>query len=237
MDGVGGYAGWRWIFILEGLLTVIVSLFAPLAIHDSPETATFLTEEERRFVIHALRIQNSADRREMIQDEGEFRMKYVIDAFTDWQIYLGLFSKFDSEELDKMVLMSAKVYWGITCPLYGISLFLPSIIKDLGYKSSTAQLLTVGSPSMIFGTTANICIEVPIYITAAFVAVCAAWFSDRRKQRSLFILFFMSMIAIGFIICLASSGHSVPGVVYFGVFIAVIGKNSASHIKDEPKTN
>lgn len=38
-----------------------------------------------------------------------------------------------------------KVYWGITCPLYGISLFLPSIIKDLGYKSSTAQLLTVSS--------------------------------------------------------------------------------------------
>jgi len=37
------------------------------------------------------------------------------------------------------------VYWGITCPLYGISLFLPSIIKDLGYASSTAQLLTVGS--------------------------------------------------------------------------------------------
>lgn len=35
------------------------------------------------------------------------------------------------------------MYWGITCPLYGISLFLPSIIKDLGYTSSTAQLLTV----------------------------------------------------------------------------------------------
>ncbi|KAJ5683776.1 uncharacterized protein N7477_000121 [Penicillium maclennaniae] len=189
MDGVGGYAGWRWIFILEGLLTIIVALFAPLAIHDSPETATFLTESERRFVIHALRTQNSADKREMVQDEGEFRMKYVIDAFTDWQIYLGLF-----------------MYWGITCPLYGISLFLPSIIKDLGYKSSTAQLLTV-----------------PIYITAAIVAVCAAWFSDRRKQRSPFILFFMAMIAIGFVICLASSGRGVPGVVYFGVFVAVIG--------------
>jgi hypothetical protein len=39
--------------------------------------------------------------------------------------------------------MISLVYWGITCPLYGISLFLPSIIKDLGYTSSTAQLLTV----------------------------------------------------------------------------------------------
>ncbi|GLI73115.1 hypothetical protein PoHVEF18_001325 [Penicillium ochrochloron] len=189
MDGVGGLAGWRWIFILEGLLTVVVAFAAPFAIHDSPETATFLTEQERAFVIHALRIQNSADAREMVQDESKFHMKYVIDAFKDWQIWLGLL-----------------MYWGITCPLYGISFFLPSIIKDLGYKSSTAQLLTV-----------------PIYITAAVVAVAAAWYSDRRKQRSPFILFFMSLIAIGFIIVIASTGRGVPGVVYFGVFIAVIG--------------
>jgi hypothetical protein len=47
----------------------------------------------------------------------------------------------------------------------------------------------------------------------------------------------MALIAIGFIICLASSGHSIPGVVYFGVFIAVIGETCASHIRDEPKTN
>jgi hypothetical protein len=64
---------------------------------------------------------------------------------------------------------------------------------------------------------------VPIYITAAVVAVGAAWLSDRRKQRSPFILFFMGLIAIGFIIVIASSGRGVPGVVYFGVFVVVIG--------------
>ncbi|PKX89093.1 MFS general substrate transporter [Aspergillus novofumigatus IBT 16806] len=98
------------------------------------------------------------------------------------------------------------LYWGITCPLYGISFFLPSIIKDLGYTSSTAQLLTV-----------------PIYITAAGVAVGAAWLSDRHKQRSPFILFFMSLIAIGFIIVISSTGRGVPGLVYLGAFIAVVG--------------
>ncbi|GFF54656.1 uncharacterized transporter C1002.16c [Aspergillus udagawae] len=191
MDGVGGYAGWRWIFILEGLLTVAVALVAPFAIHDFPETATFLTEEERRWVIHKLRSQSGRDTTQdgAVHEESRFRVRYVIDALTDWQIYVALF-----------------MYWGITTPLYGISYFLPSIIKDLGYKSSTAQLLTV-----------------PIYIAAAIVAVVAAWLSDRRKQRSPFILFFMSLIAIGFIIVIASTGRGVPGVVYFGVFVAVIG--------------
>lgn len=153
MDGVGGYAGWRWIFILEGLLTVVVALFAPFAIHDSPETATFLTEDERRFVIHSLRIQNSADAREMVQDEDKFQTKYVLDAFKDWQIWLGLFSMLQSSSsILRITNMISLVYWGITCPLYGISLFLPSIIKDLGYASSTAQLLTVSTfPTIALG--------------------------------------------------------------------------------------
>ncbi|KAL3702694.1 hypothetical protein TMatcc_000006 [Talaromyces marneffei ATCC 18224] len=192
MNGVGGYAGWRWIFILEGLLTVAVSLIAPFAIHDFPETAKFLTEEERELIITILRNQTTGEgfvHADVIQEETKFRARYVIDALTDWQIYLGLF-----------------MYWGITCPLYGISFFLPSIIKDLGYTSSTAQLLTV-----------------PIYITAAVVAIGAAWLSDRRKQRSPFLLFFMSLIAIGFIVVIASSGRGAPGVVYLGVFIAVVG--------------
>ncbi|KAB8238975.1 major facilitator superfamily domain-containing protein [Aspergillus alliaceus] len=192
MDGVGGYAGWRWIFILEGLLTVVVAFIAPFFIHDFPETATFLTDEEREYVLHMLQSQtnNQGPRQEgVVREEAKFRITYVVDALTDWQVYVSLL-----------------IYWGITCPLYGISFFLPSIIKDLGYTSSTAQLLTV-----------------PIYITAAVLAVAAAWLSDRYGQRSPFILFFMSLIALGFIIVLASTGRGVPGVVYFGVFLVVIG--------------
>lgn len=95
MNGVGGYAGWRWIFILEGLLTVAVSLIAPFAIHDFPETAKFLTEDERELIITMLRNQTTSEgfvNSDVIQEESKFRARYVIDALTDWQIYLGLFS-------------------------------------------------------------------------------------------------------------------------------------------------
>lgn len=208
MDGVGNLAGWRWIFILEGILTVLVGAVAPFTMYDFPETASFLTDEEREYVIHALRTQTSGEaRQEVVEEEAKFRTKYVFDAMTDWQIYIGLFSMSTLQRLTAKLM--ASVYWGITCPLYGISFFLPSIIKDLGYTSSTAQLLTV-----------------PIYITAAVVAVFGAWLSDRYKKRSPFILFFMSLIAIGFIIVLASSDRGVPGVVYFGVFVAVVGAST-----------
>lgn len=212
MDGVGGYEGWRWIFILEGLLTVVVAFIAPFAIHDSPETATFLTEEERQFVIHSVHFQTSAghDIGHVVEEEEiKFRPRYVIDALLDWQIYVALISMlFSFPRPTVPILIWRLVYWGITCPLYGISFFLPSIIKDLGYTSSTAQLLTV-----------------PIYVTAAIVAIAAAWISDRRRQRSPFILFFMFLIAMGFVTVLSSTGKGVPGVVYFGVFLAVIGRS------------
>uniref|UniRef100_A0A8H8CJW7 Major facilitator superfamily (MFS) profile domain-containing protein n=1 Tax=Psilocybe cubensis TaxID=181762 RepID=A0A8H8CJW7_PSICU len=49
MDGVGGLAGWRWIFILEGLATVISSFIAAYFLPESLETASFFTDEERKF--------------------------------------------------------------------------------------------------------------------------------------------------------------------------------------------
>lgn len=92
------------------------------------------------------------------------------------------------------------VYWGIVAPLYGISLFLPTIIKALGYTSSTAQLLTV-----------------PIYITASVLAIGTAYVSDRYGKRSPFILGGLCIMAVGFIMCISTT---TPGVVYAGVFIA-----------------
>ncbi|KAI1178718.1 major facilitator superfamily domain-containing protein [Nemania sp. FL0916] len=190
LDGLGGLEGWRWIFILEGLATVVVAVSAFFLLYDFPETATFLTEEERAFVIFRLKYQGHLEAKDesaaRVAQADEFQWKYVQDAFKDWQIWVNIF-----------------VYWGIVCPLYGISLFLPSIIKNLGYVSSTAQLLTV-----------------PIYIAAAIIAVVVAYFSDRVGKRSPFVVTCMCFILIGFILCI-STGN--PGVVYAGVFIATAG--------------
>jgi len=134
----------------------------------------------------------------MIAEAENFQWKFVIQALTDWQLYVCLF-----------------MYWGIVCPLYGISLFLPSIISQLGYTASIAQLLTI-----------------PVYCMAAIACVTTCWFSDqgvrKGRSRSPFVFFPMCAILIGFIMALAGSAHGgVPGVVYAGVFIATSGIYSA----------
>lgn len=185
MDGVGNYSGWRWIFILEGILTVVVAVIAYFTLYDFPETASFLTEEERAFVVWRLKYQgNEAGATMMVAQDDSFQWKYVKDAFLDWQIWTNVW-----------------VYWGIVAPLYGISLFLPTIIKEaFGYTSSKAQLMTV-----------------PIYITASILAVVVAYASDKNGKRSPFIGVCLCIMAVGFIMCIASSNGA---VVYAGVFIA-----------------
>jgi hypothetical protein len=97
MDGVGGLEGWRWIFILEGLVTVVVAVFAFWGLYDFPDTASFLTEEERQFVIYRLKFQcqgrplgGQEATRIKVPEAEEFEWKYVLQAFKDWQIWLNL---------------------------------------------------------------------------------------------------------------------------------------------------
>lgn len=91
MDGVGGYAGWRWIFILEGLLTVVVAFIAYFTIYDFPDTAGFLTEKERLYVIQRLKYHKSSTAPKECSQNESFQWKYVKAAFLDWQVYASLF--------------------------------------------------------------------------------------------------------------------------------------------------
>lgn len=92
MDGVGNLEGWRWIFILEGMLTVVVAVIAYFTLYDFPETAGFLTDEERAFVVHRLKYQgqNKEDGAVKVAQDDTFQWKFVRAAFLDWQIWVNI---------------------------------------------------------------------------------------------------------------------------------------------------
>jgi len=126
MSGTAGMLGWSWIFILEGIATAIVGVIAFFVLVDFPDTATFLTPEERAYVIWTKKYDNSS-----VGEEDHFEMRHLVSAFTDWQVWLQVTLNFS-----------------IVALLYGISLFLPSIINSFGYNTAISELLTV--PPYIF---------------------------------------------------------------------------------------
>jgi MFS family permease len=85
LDGHLGYHAWRYIFAVEGLITVAVGIVAPLIFINLPEKAgSWLTEDEKRFVI--LRLQYDAG---PVPQRDTYSKKSVIAAFTDWKVLLG----------------------------------------------------------------------------------------------------------------------------------------------------
>lgn len=50
MQGLGGYAAWRYIFILEGAATMLVGVFAYYVIVDTPDSCDYFTPEEKEWI-------------------------------------------------------------------------------------------------------------------------------------------------------------------------------------------
>ncbi|TFK86322.1 MFS general substrate transporter [Polyporus arcularius HHB13444] len=121
MSGTGGLLGWSWIFILEGLFTIIVGIFAFFVLPDLPDTAQFLTLEERAFVVHKKKYDNSS-----VGEQEHFEWRHVKEALLDWQVWA-------------LCTINATV----TTPIYGIAFFLPTIINGFGFNTTISQLLTV----------------------------------------------------------------------------------------------
>lgn len=125
MDGIGGLRGWAWIFILEGLLTIVAGIASFWLVYDFPDEARFLSNEERARVVRRLRLDQQAS---AAAGREAFQTRYIWQALRDWKTWLAM-----------------AIYMGCDMPLYAFSLFLPTIAKNLGWNTSVvrAQLMSV----------------------------------------------------------------------------------------------
>lgn len=181
MHGVAGLEGWRWLFILEGLLTFVFAIIAWFFLHDYPETAKFLTTPEKAEVKRRLALDSSGL-------ATEFNLKFAYDALKDWKVWVHM-------------CITIGVY---TC-VYSVALFLPTIVKTLGYTNAHAQLMTV-----------------PPYVVACVCCVFTGWAGDKTQQRGLFMMGGMLLAIVGLILMLlADANHAHQK--YAGVFLFAMG--------------
>jgi len=125
MDGVLGLAGWQWLFILEALPALILALVVLLYLTDYPAGATWLEADERDWLVARL----AAERRHR-------------EATHDFSVGQAL--------ANPKVLALAIVYFGAVAANYGLSFWLPQIVK--GFGLSNAQTGFVTAIPYIFGT-------------------------------------------------------------------------------------
>ncbi|KUJ15966.1 MFS transporter-like protein [Mollisia scopiformis] len=120
MNQTNGLSAWRWLFIIEGIPSCLSSILVFFFLPDWPETAKWLTTEEKALAAARLRVDGSHGHGESLT------WVQAKDTLTDWRLYAHY-----------------TVYFGISTPFSSLSLFTPSITAGLGYKNLEAQLMTV----------------------------------------------------------------------------------------------
>ncbi|GAA6008088.1 hypothetical protein JCM11491_001877 [Sporobolomyces phaffii] len=119
MDGLGGWEGWRYLFAIEGAITIVIGFAAIYCIPDGWQSARFLTPRQK-LLMRCREVQAA----QFIGDQA-FSWLEVKKAFCE-----------------PVVWISGLVQFGFDVCLYGFSTFLPVILRQLGYSPINSQLLT-----------------------------------------------------------------------------------------------
>jgi MFS family permease len=185
MSGIGGRPGWAWIFIIEGLATVLFGLASYRFVYDFPsgEKTGFLSPKDKIRAIRRL-----VDDNQHTTYHEEFHTIYIRQALCDWKMWIGML-----------------IYSGATMPLYAFSMFLPSIIHDLGWDTTVVQ---------------SQLLSVPPYILASAVTIFVGYAADKAKRRGIFNIIAGIVGATGFTMLLVSRE---PVVRYAATILGAIG--------------
>ena len=119
LDGLFGLRGWQVMYIAEAIPTVVIGVITFFVLTDRPEQATFLTAEERNWLVTRI--------------AAERRATEAVRTFTLWQALYN-----------PKVLLLALNYLGIVTASLGMLIFIPQMIKSLGdYSNMTVGWLTM----------------------------------------------------------------------------------------------
>ncbi len=110
LNGLGGLHGWQWMFIAEGVPTILLGAFTLYYLTDRPADATWLTPAQRQWLQSELQAEVAA-----IEREGRHRL---IDSIRDVRVWL-----------------LAALFGCALVGIYGMLIWLPQIIKSLGTRS------------------------------------------------------------------------------------------------------
>ncbi|KAH6670413.1 major facilitator superfamily domain-containing protein [Halenospora varia] len=171
---------WRNIFFFEGLFTLLIAGLGMLILPSKPDACKFLTERDRWIAIERI---NREHKESAYEPTTPNHVRRAIFNINNLICALGFFS--------------------INITVQSFSLFLPTILVNLGWTQLKTQLYSV-----------------PPYIVACIYAIGIARVSDVYKRRGIFIIGGTVVSMVGYIMLVTVKTNSLK---YFAVFLACIG--------------
>lgn len=208
MHGVAGLAGWRWVYIIEGLFSMMIAPLVWFGLPNDPSNAYFLTDEEKRMM------KVRAIQRAQYMGSEEFSWEEIRIGLKDPKLYLRyvtrevppsqcvLLKKKNVANRQNPLLYSGAIQFCQDILLYGFSTFLPSIIVSMGYTSIQAQYLSI-----------------PVYIFGGLAFLSVAFISDHYCIRGPFLWLANVPGIIGYILIICPTSN---GIKFLGTFLCAV---------------
>ena len=117
LDGFLGYAGWEWVFLATGIPAVIAGIVTFFYLDDTPDKAKFLTQDEKDWLKNRLAEENKG-----MEEHAEDGFKALVNP---------------------RVLFMALCYVGFPLAAYGLSYWLPTIVKSFGVSNTTNGFINI----------------------------------------------------------------------------------------------
>src|SRR5260221_7682856 len=180
-DGTMGYPGWRWLFIIEGLPSILLGFITLKVVIDRPTDAKWLTDAEK------------AHLKQTLGREAAARVETK---------HLNLWQTIANPK----ILMFAVVYTSLAIGIYGLSLWMPQLIKGMGVKDSLDIGLIMAVP----------------YLIATICMVLWSRHSDKTGERTLHCAGGLGLAAIA-MLCSAYAGIEHPVLAMTAMTFVAIG--------------
>ena len=117
LNGLYGVAGWQWVFLVTGIPAILAGFVTLLYLPDLPSKATFLDDTEKKWLKDRLAVENSG-----MEQNAADGFKALINP---------------------RVLLMALCYIGFPLAAYGLSYWLPTIVKNFGVSNTTNGFLNI----------------------------------------------------------------------------------------------
>ncbi|CAN9108515.1 unnamed protein product [Alternaria alternata] len=164
----GPLSPWRLLFLLEGFPSVLIAVWAWDFVPDGPGSAKWLSPRQREIAVMRLRSEkeNEDQDEEKYQSGRRGRVNFheVLQTLKDPKSYL-----------------TALMFFSCNVAFSSMPVFLPTVIRDMGWESITAQGLSA-----------------PPYLFAFVVVLTTAYYSDRMQSRSTFIMLHSLLATLGY---------------------------------------
>ena len=160
LHGGLGLAGWQWLFLIEAIPAIILAVVVFFYLTDRPEDASWLAIDEREWLSHQLLI--------------ERRRREAVRVYTISEVLF-----------DPRVIGLSLVYFGAVATNYGLSFFLPQIVKAFGLNTFLTTVVSatpylIGLIGMVWwGRRSDRVVErrhhtaIPLFVASAGVALAA----------------------------------------------------------------